>query len=223
MMRLRTAAVVLGLAAVVVLGWGLLVAPSAAGQPGPEPARGAAAAPQPAPAALPPALAGGAQPSYLIDVLVVQPSADGLDLEADGKGKILSQPRLVTLEGQEAQIQVGGQVPIRGDQAGQITYLPFGLTLRVKVVGLGEGRFRLEATQEHVTPDRQDETFTQVSGTILRVVAVGQLGEPLKFEPPKGRGPTCPRVTVRVTMADAAQIQRPAVRAPEPAAPPRPE
>jgi hypothetical protein len=129
---------------------------------------------------------------YQVECLLVKPDADGVDLGRDGKGKVLAQPQLLLLEGQEGRFLSGGQVArteLSGGEAllrgagteGRVEFIDSGLSVRVTVVGLDEGRLRLQTTLERSEVDRADETGTQVSGNFVRSTAVVKLGDAVKL------------------------------------------
>lgn len=72
-------------------------------------------------------------------------------LVTNSLGKILAEPVLVTMSGQPAFFNVGGEVPIllpQGNATISINYRPFGTNLSFVPTVLGDGRIRLEVRPE---------------------------------------------------------------------------
>lgn len=72
-------------------------------------------------------------------------------LVTNNLAKILAEPNLVTLSGQPAYFNVGGQVPVltpQGNSTIGIQYRDFGTNLRFVPTVLGDGRIRLEVRPE---------------------------------------------------------------------------
>ncbi len=118
---------------------------------------------------------------YHLEFLLVKAGPGGRDFGKDGKGKVLSEPHLIVLEGTDGCISVGGQVAVPGDGKDGVEFLNVGMTVRAKVVGLGGDRMRLETVLERTKLDRADEKSAQTSGRVVRSIAVVKLGEGVKL------------------------------------------
>lgn len=51
-------------------------------------------------------------------------------LSSHGKARILAEPELIALEGQEARVHVGGQIPVGGDESG-VDWKDYGIELKI--------------------------------------------------------------------------------------------
>lgn len=75
-------------------------------------------------------------------------------LEHDGLFKLLAEPNLVAISGEEAEFLAGGEIPIPVPQGGSgsttisIEYKPFGVAVRFRPFVLNENRIRMEVQPE---------------------------------------------------------------------------
>lgn len=112
---------------------------------------------------------------YCLQVLVYE-------LTPDGEETILSRPQVVTLEGQEAFVQVGGEIAIPpAKEGGFVEYLTHGLTMRTKVNATKPGRVRLDLKVEKNEVDRSDKNGVRIAGKTLRCVETIRLGRSADF------------------------------------------
>jgi pilus assembly protein CpaC len=81
-------------------------------------------------------------------------------LESDNRTKVLAQPNLVVNDGEEANMLVGGEIPIPIAQPGSsgfssitVEYKPFGVTLKIKPQITAEGNILAKVTTEVSTID----------------------------------------------------------------------
>jgi pilus assembly protein CpaC len=92
-------------------------------------------------------------------VRVVEMSRDALNakinfLTTRGKGRVLSRPKLVCLSGKEAQLLVGGNVPIvttnttSSTVTSNVSYQPYGITLKIQPVVTEEGQVNAKLSAE---------------------------------------------------------------------------
>lgn len=90
-------------------------------------------------------------------------------LISEGKGRILSRPQLMCLSGEEANITVGGEVPVQstttaeGSTQTSTSYKEYGVKLKVKPEVLPDGRVRLKLDME-VSEIDSDNTFSGSGG-----------------------------------------------------------
>jgi RNA polymerase sigma factor (sigma-70 family) len=148
--------------------------------------RGPASAARPAP----PAPAGAEKRSvvekkyrqYQVELLLAQADPGGRDLGRHGKAKVLAQPRLQTLEGRESVFQSGGDVVVPADERGMIEYLPVGLTVRVKVARLKDGRLRLDAALEWSEGEVSGKAGWRMRRFVVEAIERVKLGEEVKLE-----------------------------------------
>jgi RNA polymerase sigma factor (sigma-70 family) len=106
----------------------------------------------------------------------------GRDRGRDERGKVLAQPNMLILEGQEGRFHTGGQTPTASDRDGPVDFIEVGMSVRVKVVNLGEGWMRVEAAFERIDEKGTvEENGTQYSGKVVRCVGRVRLGEGLKL------------------------------------------
>lgn len=76
-------------------------------------------------------------------------------LERDGLFKLLAEPNLVAISGEQAEFLAGGEIPIPVPQSGvgnntniTIEYKPFGVSVKFKPMVLSENRIRMEVSPE---------------------------------------------------------------------------
>jgi general secretion pathway protein D len=95
-----------------------------------------------------------AGPQVVIQMAVFK--GDPLGSRDEGTLKCLSAPKIVTLDGQTAYVQIGGQVAIPEPGSGRVTYQPTGVTLKLtpKVQPEGTVLLRLESQITEVAPGR---------------------------------------------------------------------
>jgi uncharacterized protein (TIGR03067 family) len=118
---------------------------------------------------------------YQIECTLVRVDPTGKELGADGKGKVLAQPLLLVQEGKEDKIFSGGQMAVSGDKDNAVEFLDFGVSVRVKVMGLNDGRVRLETVVERTEVDTTDQKNVLVRGRSVRSIARIKLGEAIKL------------------------------------------
>lgn len=89
-------------------------------------------------------------------------------LEQDGLVKILAEPNLVALSGEQAEFLAGGEFPIPVPQGGlgstTIEYRQFGVALRFTPYVLSQNRIRIQVNPE-VSEPSNDRAFTLPNGT----------------------------------------------------------
>jgi RNA polymerase sigma factor (sigma-70 family) len=112
---------------------------------------------------------------YHLELILFTHDPDDRAFPKEDKGKALVE--LIVPEGQEGRYLSGGQVPVVGDEQVPVEFLEFGLGVRARVLGLSDGRVRLEVALERTKPDRADDRAVQTSGRIVRSIATVKLGE----------------------------------------------
>ncbi len=88
-------------------------------------------------------------------------------LERDGIFKVLAEPNLVALSGEEAEFLAGGEVPIpvaQGDNGITVDYRPFGVSVRFRPYVLSENRIRVQVQPE--VSEISNETTVEVAAGI---------------------------------------------------------
>lgn len=101
--------------------------------------------------------------SYINGVNSISASIDAL--ERDNLLKILAEPNLVALSGEEAEFLAGGEVPIpiaQTDDTISIQYKPFGVSVRFTPYVLSENRIRIQVQPE--VSERNDGEGIDISG-----------------------------------------------------------
>lgn len=114
-----------------------------------------------------------------------QPWAAQLNaLITQSKARVLSQPSLLVLDGNEGDILVGGQIPIPTSQANSnsitITYEPYGIKLKVTPVIVGDSTIQLT-----VTPEVSDLDFgnaVSVNGTTIPALTIRRVTSTLQMQ-----------------------------------------
>jgi uncharacterized protein (TIGR03067 family) len=147
---------------------------------------------------------------YQIECTLVQVDPTGKDLGADGKGKVLAQPELAVLEGRESNIFSGGQMAVPGDKDNAVEFLEFGVWVRVKVIGLNDGRVRLETVLERTEVDTTDQNCVLVRGNKVRSIARIKLGEAIKLVEKDDQGLARHWVRVKVVKEESITSRTPA-------------
>jgi RNA polymerase sigma factor (sigma-70 family) len=126
--------------------------------------------------------------TYFVRCTVVQLTPHGRDLGELGKGKVLAEPCLGILEGQEGQLLAGGEKAVPGDKEGTTQFVAYGLLMRVKVNALSGGQLRVEALLERSEPEQADDTGIQIRARSLRVIRRVKLDEPVQLVEKDDRG-----------------------------------
>ncbi len=91
-------------------------------------------------------------------------------LESDGLFKVLAEPNLVAVSGEEAEFLAGGEIPVPvvqgggggGNTAVTVQYKPFGVAVRFTPYVLGESRIRMQVQPE--VSEISNSNPTRVSG-----------------------------------------------------------
>lgn len=105
-------------------------------------------------------------------------------LERDGLIKVLAEPNLVALSGEEAQFLAGGEFPVVVPQSlGQntIEYKPYGVALKFTPFVLAENRLRIQVQPE--VSDISDENSVQISGTTARSITTRRASTTVELAP----------------------------------------
>ncbi len=173
---------------------------------------------------------------YQVECTLIQLDPDGNDLGKDGKGKILAQPTLLVPEGTEGSFCSGGQiivgVPVEllrvptdnpspkglrnhdrdiaaapAEKANPVAVLSYGTSIRIKILGLADGRLRLETTLELSSVDGDAENETQVGGKIVRSITTVKLGEPVRVTVKDDAGEISQWLTVKVVKEEIVLTQ----------------
>jgi RNA polymerase sigma factor (sigma-70 family) len=140
---------------------------------------------------------------YQVEVTLVRADAGGGDRGPHGKGKVLGEPRLLTLEGREAAFHTGGDVAVPADEAGTTEFLPVGLTVRVKVRQLQDGRLRVDASLERSEGEASGEAGWRLRRSLVEAVERVKLGEEVKLVEKDGRGRPLHWALVRVVREES--------------------
>lgn len=135
---------------------------------------------------------------YQVECTLIKSDADGRDFGIAGRGKLLAQPVLRVTEGAEATFLSGGELAVPPELGGPVDYLRFGVSVQVKIVGLDDGRLRLQTTLENSNVGHDDLQRTQIDGKIVRSVAVVKLGEPIRLTMKDDAGQTSHWLTIKV-------------------------
>lgn len=113
---------------------------------------------------------GSVSGSYINGANSISASIDAL--ERDNLMKILAEPNLVALSGEEAEFLAGGEVPIpiaQTDDTISIQYKPFGVSVRFTPYVLSENRIRIQVQPE--VSERNDGEGIDISGNGVVVPA----------------------------------------------------
>jgi hypothetical protein len=88
---------------------------------------------------------------------------------------------VVVLEGKESTVWSGGAVALPPDKDHVVEFVDFGVSVRVKVIGLNDGRVRLETALERAEVDTRDQKGVLLRGNIVRSFDTVKLGEAIKL------------------------------------------
>lgn len=105
-------------------------------------------------------------------------------LERDGMMKVLAEPNLVALSGEEAQFLAGGEFPVVVPQSlGQntIEYKPYGVALKFTPFVLSENRLRIQVQPE--VSDISDENSVQIEGTTAHSITTRRASTTVELAP----------------------------------------
>jgi RNA polymerase sigma factor (sigma-70 family) len=140
---------------------------------------------------------------YQVECTLVQADPKGKDLGADGKGKILSNPVLMVLEGKEAKILSGGEQAVPGDKDNEVEFVDFGVSVRVKAIGLSDGSVRLETVLESSEVESADPKGALIRSKNVRSIARVKLGEAIKLVEKDDQGEARHWVRVKVVKEES--------------------
>ena len=105
-------------------------------------------------------------------------------LERDGLIKVLAEPNLTALSGEEAQFLAGGEFPVVVPQSlGQntIEYKPYGVALKFTPFVLSENRLRIRVQPE--VSDISDENAVLIGGTTARSITTRRASTTVELAP----------------------------------------
>jgi RNA polymerase sigma factor (sigma-70 family) len=142
---------------------------------------------------------------YQVEVTLARPDAGGRDLGPHGKAVVLGEPRLLTVEGQVATYQSGGQVPVPGDEPGHVAFLEVGLAVRVKVKRLGDGRLRVDTALERSRVEDSGKKNWRRQRSLVEATERVQLGEAVKLVEKDNAGRALHWALVRVVSEESIQ------------------
>jgi RNA polymerase sigma factor (sigma-70 family) len=154
-------------------------------------------------------------PRYHIEVTVARPDAGGKDLGPHGRAEVLAQPRFLAAEGAEARCQTGSQIPVVGDEPGQVEFLVSGFAVRVKVRRLADGRLRLDAALERSEVEGSGLEGRRLRRSIVEGTERIRLGEAVKLVEKDSAGRPLHWALVRVVREESGQPRREAPAAPD--------
>lgn len=104
-------------------------------------------------------------------------------LEAEGNGKILSQPELVVRAPGEAELFAGGEIPIetKSRESAQLSWRPYGLLLKLKVAHASGRKVRLDIHTEvsHVDPKLAIDKIPGIQANRMKTQVDATFGSPL--------------------------------------------
>lgn len=106
-------------------------------------------------------------------------------LERDGLIKILAEPNLTALSGEEAQFLAGGEFPIPVPQQGGVTsieYKPFGVALKFTPYVLSPNRIRIQVNPE-VSQTSNDNSISTSSGFVAPSIITRRASTTVELAP----------------------------------------
>jgi pilus assembly protein CpaC len=106
-------------------------------------------------------------------------------LERDGLVKILAEPNLVAISGEQAEFLAGGEFPIPVPQNQDVTtieYRPFGVALRFTPYVLSENRIRVQV-QPEVSDISNDRTFETEGGIVAPSLVTRRASTTVELSP----------------------------------------
>ncbi|MBN8543983.1 MAG: type II and III secretion system protein family protein [Alphaproteobacteria bacterium] len=109
-------------------------------------------------------------------------------LEQDGLFKVLAEPNLVALSGEQAEFLAGGEFPIPVPQDGDsvtIQYKPFGVALKFTPYVLSENRIRVQV-QPEVSEISNERTFTTTDGFVAPSLITRRASTTVELAPGEG-------------------------------------
>lgn len=109
-------------------------------------------------------------------------------LEQDGLFKVLAEPNLVALSGEQAEFLAGGEFPIPVPQDGDsvtIQYRPFGVALKFTPYVLSENRIRVQV-QPEVSEISNERTFTTTDGFVAPSLITRRASTTVELAPGEG-------------------------------------
>jgi hypothetical protein len=135
---------------------------------------------------------------YEFDVQLVEADPQGRDLGDGVKGKVLTEPKLMTMEGREATLWSGGEQAVQIGKAKDVEFIPFGTSIRLTCSYLTARTVRLKCEFERTEAPETSPKSWQVHGRITRFIGEVKLGEPVKLVEKDEQGN--PRYWLRITV-----------------------
>jgi len=119
---------------------------------------------------------------YLIKVRLVEHCDD--HCQANDKTRVLAEPKLVTVEGREANYLVGGQMTV-GDTA-----IDFGTSLKLHIEGADAGAVNVKGVVETSQVDQGRENLATRNSTAIYFQRSLELGKTARYELAQPNGAT---------------------------------
>lgn len=95
----------------------------------------------------------------------------------EGTQRVLAAPALVTLEGREATVQVGGEVPLADDPGAPLVFAPVGVRAVLRPGQVDGDRVRLDVELSYSEAVEEREGRRAVRGETYRTVIDARLGK----------------------------------------------
>jgi pilus assembly protein CpaC len=109
-------------------------------------------------------------------------------LERDGMFKVLAEPNLVALSGEQAEFLAGGEFPIpvpQNQDTITVQYKPFGVALKFTPYVLSENRIRVQV-QPEVSEVSNERTFTTAEGFVAPSLITRRASTTVELAPGEG-------------------------------------
>jgi RNA polymerase sigma-70 factor (ECF subfamily) len=112
-----------------------------------------------------------------------------VEIDVDGGETVLSQPKIITLDGRPAHLLVGQSFPVPGQKEASIDYLDVGVVeMEMVVVARKDGRLHVDIKVQINEPLDQEKDSFLVGGQHAHCVKIVNPNAPIQFEFAKGDG-----------------------------------
>ena len=112
--------------------------------------------------------------------------------------EVLSQPQIITLEGQAFACTIGQTISVSTDEGAEP--IQFGVNIQGKPGAVKDGKVRLDITASHSTLESQTKERVEIRTDEARAITTARLGEVVKLRMDKGEGKR--RKWVEVTVVE---------------------
>jgi hypothetical protein len=128
------------------------------------------------------------------------------EIAADGTLRLRASPTVITQDGQQAQIRMGGEQAVGGAREGSVEFVPFGVHLRVKLQDLKDDSLRADMAWERAKVEEDTKDVVQIHTRSCRTIQTLKLGERIELGEKVEEGKPAFRVELVVRRLSPGQL-----------------